>query len=95
MYLWKGGTERVRVLVRVGKEGDSYGFFRNVQGGSWHGRDTEVIFWMGRHWVLVTVWGFVVGFAVVGAVWWVIGRVWGGGRWRGEKDRGRVRYRDV
>ena len=79
------------MLVRVGKEGDSYGFFRNVQGGSWHGRDTEMVFWMGRHWVLVTVWGFVGGFAVVGGIWWVVG----GGRRRGEKDRGRARYRDV
>jgi hypothetical protein len=95
MYLWKGGTERVRLLVSVGKEGDSYGFFRNVQGGSWHGRDTEVVFWMGRHWVWVPVGGFVGGFAVGGGIWWVVGRFWGEGRKRGEKDRGRARYRDV
>lgn len=69
--------DRVKVLVREGEEGDSYGFFRNVQGGSWHGRDVEVIFWMGRHWILVTLFGFVAGFGVTGSVWWlcrVIGR---------------------
>jgi len=73
--------DRVKVLVREGEEGDSYGFFKNVQGGSWHGRDVEVVFWMGRHWVLVTLLGFVVGFGVTGGIW-CIGRVLGR-RWRG------------
>jgi hypothetical protein len=79
----------------LGRRAIVMGFLRNVQGGSWHGRDTEVVFWMGRHWVLVTVWGFVGGFAVVGGIWWVVGRFWGEGRKRGVKDRGRARYRDV
>jgi mannosyltransferase OCH1-like enzyme len=94
MYLWKGSAERIRVLVRAGAEGDSYGFFRNVQGGSWHGKDTEVVFWMGRHWVLVTLVGFVIGFTVVGVCWLVLGRLSGRSR-RCEKDRGRARCRDV
>jgi mannosyltransferase OCH1-like enzyme len=71
--------DRVKVLVREGGGGDSYGFFKNVQGGSWHGWDVEVIFWMGRHWIVVTVIGFVIGFGVTGMVWWIgrtLGRWW-------------------
>ena len=63
--------DRIKVLVPAATEGDSYGFFKNVQGGSWHEKDVEVIFWMGRHWVLVTVLGFVVGFGGTGFLWWV------------------------
>ncbi|KAN0095421.1 glycosyltransferase family 32 protein [Hyaloscypha variabilis] len=72
--------DRIKVLVPGGIDGDSYGFFKNVQGGSWHGRETEVIFWMGRHWVLVTVFGCVVGFGVTIMCWWVctmFGKRWG------------------
>jgi mannosyltransferase OCH1-like enzyme len=64
--------DRIRVLVKGEEEGDSYGFFNNVQGGSWHGRDVEMMFWMGRHWVIVTIFGFVVGFGVTGGLWWVL-----------------------
>jgi inositol phosphorylceramide mannosyltransferase catalytic subunit len=85
-------TDRVKVLVREGDEGDSYGFFKNVQGGSWHGKDVELIFWMGKHWVLVTLFGFIVGFGVTGLIWWV-GRVVGS-CWKGRRvDEKRGRYR--
>ncbi|KAE9367734.1 glycosyltransferase family 32 protein [Stipitochalara longipes BDJ] len=72
--------DHIKVLVPGGTAGDSYGFFKNVQGGSWHGRETEVIFWMGRHWVLVTIFGFVVAFGVTSLFWWVcimFGKRWG------------------
>lgn len=75
--------DRVRVLVD--NKGDNYGFFNNMQGGSWHGRDMELIFWMGRHAIVVTLAGFVIGFTVTGLVWWVIRRVarfWERERWR-------------
>ena len=74
--------DRVRVLLN---NGDNYGFLNNVQGGSWHGRDMELIFWMGRHTIIVTLAGFVIGFTVTGLVWWVIRRVarfWERERWR-------------
>jgi hypothetical protein len=72
-----GGAEghamdRVRVLMKTEKWSDSYGLFKNVQGGSWHGRDLEVIFWMERHWIVVTVLGFVIAISVVGLLWWGI-----------------------
>jgi mannosyltransferase OCH1-like enzyme len=74
----KGGEmDRVRVLAREEKEGDSYGFFNNLQGGSWHGKDVETIFWMGRHWFVVTVVGFVIGFAVTGILWCVVRKMTG------------------
>jgi len=83
--------DRIKVLVPGGTAGDSYGFFKNVQGGSWHGRETEVIFWMGRHWIFVTVFGFVIGFGVVGVLWWIWTMM--GKRWRGRSvDEKRGRY---
>jgi mannosyltransferase OCH1-like enzyme len=57
----------------------------NAQGGSWHGKDMELIFWMGRHTIVVTLTGFVIGFTVAGLVWWILRRVarfWGRERWR-------------
>jgi mannosyltransferase OCH1-like enzyme len=80
---------RVRLLPKDGTNGDSYGFFKNVQGGSWHGRDMEVIFWMGRHWFLVTLLGFVIGFAVVGVLWRVLRAC--AGLWRRERWWDRIR----
>ena len=63
--------DRVKVLVKGGADGDSYGFFKNLRGGGWHGKDVEVIFWMGRHWVLVTLAGFMVGWGVAGVLRWM------------------------
>lgn len=55
--------------------GNSYGFFNNTDGGTWHGKDVEVILWMGRHWLAVTVLGFMIGFGVVGLLWLLIRKV--------------------
>lgn len=74
--------DRIRVLLN---NGDNYGFLNNAQGGSWHGKDMELIFWMGRHTIVVTLTGFVIGFTVAGLVWWILRRVarfWGRERWR-------------
>ncbi|KAH8653174.1 MIPC synthase subunit [Tricladium varicosporioides] len=73
-YLRSSGTSglpenELKLLFPNKKQGDSYGYFSNVQGGSWHGGDFEAILWMGRHWVLVTVAGFVLGFGVTGLAW--------------------------
>jgi mannosyltransferase OCH1-like enzyme len=63
---------RFRVLIPDEPNfGNTYGFFNNTDGGSWHGRDVQVIFWMGQHWLAVTVFGFVIGFGVTGLLWWV------------------------
>ena len=87
---------RVRVLVRDEKEGDSYGFFNNMQGGSWHGKDVEMIFWMGRHWFVVTVVGFVIGFSVTGILWCVVRKITGLTKaWREGEERERAGYKLV
>jgi len=66
--------DRVRLLVNDDEKpgGDSYGYFYNVMGGSWHGPDVDAVFWMGRHWVVVTILGFVLGFGVTGVLWWTL-----------------------
>ena len=89
-----GGAEghpmdQVRVLMKTEKWGDSYGLFKNVQGGSWHGRDLEVIFWMERHWIVMTILGFAVAISVVWLLWWGIrtfAGFWRRELWR-EKER--------
>ena len=55
--------------------GNTYGFFYNTDGGSWHGEDIEVILWMRKHWLMVTTLGFVTGFSVIGALWLLIRKV--------------------
>lgn len=88
-YLNMGVKERVRLLIKGDTIGDSYGFFRNVQGGSWHGRDLGVILWMGRHWFFVTILGFIIGFSVTGALWMVFKVVFKGlGRFVGARTGG-------
>lgn len=70
------------------KPGESYGYLLNVQGSSWHRQDAEVIFWMGRHWALVTIAGFVIGFSVAGLTWLVIKKI---AELRGERRYGKER----
>ena len=79
-------TDMDKFKVVMGSEdgGNSYGFFRKAQDGSWHGKDVQFIFWMGRHEMLVMVVGFVVGFAVTRITWWIImkvARFWEKERW--------------
>ena len=64
--------DRLRVLMREVNGENTYGFFTNLEGGSWHGNDMEVIAWMGRHVIIVTLAGFVIGFAVTGIVWFIM-----------------------
>ena len=69
--------ERVWVLSRETHYEDTYGFFYHHEGGSWHGRDMAVIFWVGQHWLVVTVlgsrgghWDLLGGVVVCEEVWW-------------------------
>jgi mannosyltransferase OCH1-like enzyme len=45
------GHGRVRTLVPQGR---GYGFFINVMGRSWQGRDELVIAWLEKHWAFTT-----------------------------------------
>lgn len=57
-------TERLKILVNEKDGSSSYGFFRNVQGRSWHAKDVEINLGIGRHKGLVAVFGFVLGCSV-------------------------------
>jgi mannosyltransferase OCH1-like enzyme len=41
--------EHVRILVLDEYKGFKWSFFNIVKGSSWHGKDAQTIFWMGRH----------------------------------------------
>ncbi|PBP17048.1 hypothetical protein BUE80_DR012235 [Diplocarpon rosae] len=46
-------------------------FFNVTKGNSWHGKDAQTIFWMGKHWLLLTVVGFSTAFVVGAVLWWL------------------------
>jgi len=75
--IWKeyiGSTrspaERVRILMPDEYKGHSWSFFNVVKGNSWHGKDAQTIFWMGKHWMLLTATGFAVAGVVGACLWW-------------------------
>lgn len=85
--IWKGwlsehsdvsGTEwagRVRVLMPDEYNKHAWSFFQTYKGSSWHGKDAQFIFWMGRNWFLIFIAGWLLA-AIVGlAMWWVYGRI--------------------
>lgn len=80
--------EHVWVLSRETHYEDTYGFFNNHDGSSWHGRDMAVIVWIGQHLLRATVFGLLTGFAAMGLLWWIIRKaaVW---------ERGRARYKPI
>ncbi|CAK1365826.1 Mannosyl phosphorylinositol ceramide synthase CSH1 [Cercospora beticola] len=61
---------RVRIIFPQEYQNQPWSFFTHHLGNSWHGYDVQLIFWMARNWVLVTIFGFVVGFGVIFLVWW-------------------------
>ena len=71
------GSESGRVRVLMGDEYNKkpWSFFRWHGGSSWHGKDARLIFWMGKHWMLITATGFLIAGIVGLALWWVYGRV--------------------
>jgi inositol phosphorylceramide mannosyltransferase catalytic subunit len=69
---WEG---RVRVLMRAESYQQSWSFFKHYRGSSWHGKDARLIFWMGRNWMLLTAFGFMVAGVVGMALWWLYGRI--------------------
>ncbi|GAM86733.1 hypothetical protein ANO11243_047520 [Dothideomycetidae sp. 11243] len=59
---------RVRILFPDEYNNHSWSFFTHHLGNSWHGGDVKLIFWhsqMGRHWFMITVAGFAIGFTVI------------------------------
>lgn len=69
---WKG---RVRVLMPDEYKGHTWSFFEIYKGDSWHGKDAQFIFWMGKNWMLLTAAGTVIVLSIGLGVWWVYGRI--------------------
>ena len=73
---WNGMEEtRVRVLMGDEYNKQPWAFFRWHGGSSWHGSDARLVFWMGRHWLLLTASGFLIAGVVGLGIWWIYGRV--------------------
>lgn len=56
-------------------KGFAWSFFNITKGSSWHGKDAQTIFWMGKHWMLLTVTGFAIA-GIVGAILWWAWSMW-------------------
>ncbi|KAF2719566.1 glycosyltransferase family 32 protein [Polychaeton citri CBS 116435] len=71
------GADGGRIRVLFPDEYNSYpwSFFTHHLGNSWHGKDVQLIFWMARNWVLLTVAGFLVGGTVLFSIWYVYHRL--------------------
>ncbi|KAA6407186.1 MAG: mannosyl phosphorylinositol ceramide synthase SUR1 [Lasallia pustulata] len=78
------GGGRVRILMQEEEYNQhAWSFFSHHVGNSWHGSDAKLIFWMGRHWLMLTASGFLVAGVVGAGLWWVYGRVLLLGQMRG------------
>lgn len=74
--------DHVRMLMPDEYAGNDWSMFVIAKGSSWHGDDARTIFWMGKHWLLLTVSGFAIGGLLIASMlvcWqrYVVGR----GRW--------------
>jgi mannosyltransferase OCH1-like enzyme len=76
-YMWqtRPAAEHVRLLMPAEYRGFPSSFFNISKGSSWHGKDAQTIFWMGKHWVLLTVAGFAMA-GIVGASLWSVWKMW-------------------
>ncbi|CAG8165638.1 unnamed protein product [Penicillium salamii] len=66
---------RVRILMQDEYNKHSWSFFTHHRGNSWHGKDAHLIFWMGQHWLFLTVCGFCIAGVVGFCLWWSYGRI--------------------
>jgi len=62
--------QHVRILMPEEYKGYKWSFFNIVKGSSWHGKDAQTIFWMGKHWIMITLACFAVAGVVGGCLWW-------------------------
>ena len=66
---------RVRLLSPDDYSRHTWSFFKIYQGSSWHGKDARLIFWMGKHWMLLTCTGFLIAGVVGWGLWWAYMRI--------------------
>jgi len=62
--------DHVRILMGDEYKGHTWSFFNITKGSSWHGKDARTIFWMGKHWMFLTVAGFAIAGVVGIVLWW-------------------------
>lgn len=85
------GGGRVRVLMQDEYNRHPWSFFSHHKGSSWHGKDARFVFWLGGHWMLITVAGFLLAGVVGLGLWWLYGRILMlGQRGRGGERRGGI-----
>jgi mannosyltransferase OCH1-like enzyme len=84
-------SDHVRLLMPDEYKGFKWSFFNITKGSSWHGKDAQTIFWMGKHWVLLTVAGFAIAGVVGGALWYAW-TVWVMNVGKGKTSAGRRRF---
>lgn len=68
-------------------KGHTWSFFNISKGSSWHGKDARTIFWMGQHWMFLTVAGFALAGVLGVAMWWC----WNGAVMRAVSGSGKKR----
>jgi len=68
-------SDRIRLLGHDEYMTREWSFFSHHMGNSWHMWDAQAIFWLGSHWIALTVSGFVVAGAVFAILWWVYARM--------------------
>ncbi|KAJ8611451.1 hypothetical protein MRB53_037970 [Persea americana] len=60
---------RVRILFPEQYMTGTSSFFTHHVGNSWHSYDVELMFWMLRHWIIITIVCFIVGFTMIFLAW--------------------------
>ncbi|KAG0641678.1 nucleotide-diphospho-sugar transferase [Tuber brumale] len=76
-YIRWGTTEegRVRVLMPEEYNKNPWSFFAVYKGSSWHSSDAKTIFWMGQHWLFLTVSGFSLAITLYLTGFWIYKRL--------------------
>lgn len=70
MSVTRPQDEHVRILMGDEYKGHTWSFFNISKGSSWHGKDAQTIFWMGQHWMFLTVAGFALAGVLGVVLWW-------------------------
>jgi len=52
-----------------------WSFFAVYKGSSWHSSDAKTIFWMGQHWLFLTVSGFSLAITLYITGFWIYRRL--------------------
>ncbi|KAL1992883.1 hypothetical protein VTN49DRAFT_3639 [Thermomyces lanuginosus] len=69
------GTGRVRILMPEEYNSRPWSFFSHHKGDSWHGQDAQLIFWMAKNWIFLTLLGFILAGVVGFGMWYLYGRL--------------------